>query len=476
MRVLMNNKCQVFTPENYVDILLDSINYKQNLYGKKILENSCGDGNILIAVVKRYISDCKSYGMDSNEISIGLEKDIYGVEIDLGHYNTCLKKLNELLKDENVKSVKWKLYRRDYLKIDFGVKFDFIVGNPPYITYKELDNNTQKFVRQKFVTCENGKFDYCYAFIEKSISEMSDTGDMSYHIPSSIFKTVFGKKLREMLIIPIIEIVDYKSEKVFKNALVSSAMIVCKNNNNQDNIRYIDRSNGSSTLIDKKKLQNKYKWIFANDEIRGNYRFGDYFTVKHSVATLLNEAYVINEWEEGNDSVLVDGFALEKDIVVNGFAPKTIRQIKGNKIIFPYYYVNNQLCRYTEDEFESKFPNTVNYLLQYYDKLNERKKDSKARWYEYGRSQALSHLCRKKIIMSTVISDEVKLMILDKKSIPYSGVFIYSNGDKSLEEAVKILSSDRFYSYTQKVGIMINGGCVRLTSRDILDFLYEEVD
>ena len=35
----MNKKCQVFTPENYVRELLDSVGYTDHLYGKKILEN-----------------------------------------------------------------------------------------------------------------------------------------------------------------------------------------------------------------------------------------------------------------------------------------------------------------------------------------------------------------------------------------------------------------------------------------------------
>jgi len=43
----MNKKCQVFTPSDYVEKLLDSVGYKRGLYGKRILENSCGDGNIL---------------------------------------------------------------------------------------------------------------------------------------------------------------------------------------------------------------------------------------------------------------------------------------------------------------------------------------------------------------------------------------------------------------------------------------------
>lgn len=32
----MNRKCQVFTLENYVRKLLDSVGYKEHLYGKNI--------------------------------------------------------------------------------------------------------------------------------------------------------------------------------------------------------------------------------------------------------------------------------------------------------------------------------------------------------------------------------------------------------------------------------------------------------
>ena len=91
----MNKKCQVFTPENYVIELLDSVGYTHNLYGKKILENSCGDGNILVAVVQRYIDDCKENGLSRTRIKNGLAKDIYGIEIDEEQYKkvTILTKL-----------------------------------------------------------------------------------------------------------------------------------------------------------------------------------------------------------------------------------------------------------------------------------------------------------------------------------------------------------------------------------------------
>lgn len=52
-------RCQIFTPEDKVQKLLDIIDYQENLFGKKILENSCGDGSVLKEILCRYIADCK---------------------------------------------------------------------------------------------------------------------------------------------------------------------------------------------------------------------------------------------------------------------------------------------------------------------------------------------------------------------------------------------------------------------------------
>ena len=48
-------KCQHFTPDDIVASMLDLADYHDNLIGKAVLENSFGSGNILKAIVKRYI-------------------------------------------------------------------------------------------------------------------------------------------------------------------------------------------------------------------------------------------------------------------------------------------------------------------------------------------------------------------------------------------------------------------------------------
>ena len=123
----MNKKCQVFTPADYVEELLDSVGYTENLYGKRILENSCGDGNILVAVVQRYIDDCNRQELSKEQIRAGLANDICAIEIDKEQYEKCICNLNNVLKLNDLQSIKWNFYNNDYFQIDDVGKFQFVV-------------------------------------------------------------------------------------------------------------------------------------------------------------------------------------------------------------------------------------------------------------------------------------------------------------------------------------------------------------
>ena len=81
---------QIPTPEQYVNRMLDAIGYKDHIVGKRILENSCGEGNILQAIVKRYIEDSLVHQTPSQIISKNISRDIYGIELDDSLYLNCM--------------------------------------------------------------------------------------------------------------------------------------------------------------------------------------------------------------------------------------------------------------------------------------------------------------------------------------------------------------------------------------------------
>jgi len=472
--------CQVFTPTENVKELLDWCEYREDLYGKKIMENSCGDGHILQEVVKRYIEDCLKNKFSKYKIKDGLNNDIHAIEYDSEQYDKCKKNLNTILKHYNIGNIKWSnIINDDTLKNGNTQKFDFVVGNPPYIKYKSLSIEDRNYIKNKFKTCKSGKFDYCYAFIEKSIDSLKDGGMMAYLIPSSVFKNVFAEELRQYIKPHILRIYDYTSIKLFtketinQDRLTSSSVMILKKNSNEDDIEYIDIAENNTLKIQKDNLVKK--WIFKDnttDNSKKN-KFSDYFYASNTIATLCNKAYVISQYTETDEYICTkDGYEIEKDILRDTISPKNFKKGKKEKIIFPYYYENGELRRYSQEEFEERFPKACKYLKKYSVFLENRKSDKNAKWFEYGRSQALRNSNRKKILLSTVITNEVKLEILSEDNIPYSGIYIIQKGNKSLKVAEKILKSNNFFKYIQAKGINASGNSIRITSQDINEFMF----
>ena len=473
----MNKKCQVFTPENYVRELLDSVGYTHNLYGKRILENSCGDGNILVEVVRRYIDDCRENGLSRTKIKNGLAKDIYGIEIDKEQYKKCINNLNDVLKRNNIGDVDWKIVNEDYLQWNSitNTKFQYIVGNPPYITYSELKEEEQLFVKSNFETCVKGKFDYCYACIENSIKSLANDGKMSYLIPSSIYKTVFGHNLRVFMSPYITKIKDYKQDKIFDKALVKTSIMVIDKQRQQNVLYYQDMSTDEEMEIPIARLEEK--WFFAEENEEGQHRFGDYFKVSHVVATLLNKTYVLphGAYTEVDNGYVCGNHTIERAVVRDTETPRTLRYNKHEKIIFPYAYDENGLVRFEDGEFEQLYPEAAAYLNEFREDLDKRQSDTNAKWFEYGRSQALSGLNSQKLLISTVVTNDVDVYELEQECIPYAGMYIVEKKDNheyTLTDAIEILRSDEFKEYVFKVGIPVNGKSVRITSKDVENYMF----
>ena len=261
----INIACQVFTPRSIVIEILNQVGYIEKLYGKKVLENSCGDGAFLVEIVDRYIIDCLKQNFSKDKIIYGLENDIYGNEIDEKHKVNCIDNLNRVARKYNVDCVKWNIAQNDFLKSSISEKFDFIIGNPPYITYSDLNKTTRSFIKKNFIVCSDGKPDYYYAFIEMSIKALADDGKLAYLIPNNIFKNRFADRLRIFMLPYLSVIIDYTTEKLFENKLISSAIIICNGIKNNNDIQYVDKVKKREIILHKNSLANK--WIFRKKEV-----------------------------------------------------------------------------------------------------------------------------------------------------------------------------------------------------------------
>lgn len=421
--------------------------------------------------VERYIRIAKKEGYPLSVIKNELEENFIGFEIDNAVRKKCLNRLDIKAKEYGVFGVNWNILNKDYLKYELHEKVDFIIGNPPYIMYQNIKKD-RNYLRENFYTCSEGKFDYCYPFIEKSIKDLKDkSGKMSYLIPTSIFKNVFGEKLRSHMLPYLKKICDFKETQVFSNALVAPSIICLSKGRKSNYIMYEDMDNDNTNKILKKNLDNK-KWVFSNiNYFEEGQILGDYCKISNSVATLLNEAFVIKNFIASDSKYIKtkSGF-IEKSILREAASPRGKAYSRDELIIFPYYYSEGILMHYTEDEFELLFPETHKYLLTKKEKLEKRDSDRSAKWFEYGRSQALSSINNKKMIVSSVITKEVKLYNLAEEAVPYSGFYIVPRNGVTIDFIKNIMQSDQFYLYIQKLGINANGSSLRFSVKDFMKF------
>lgn len=460
--------CQIFTPEKVVNQMLDKINYNgADILNQSIIDNACGDGNFLIEIVKRIIIQANIKGINANGIRQILQSKVFACDIDPEMVSKCIARLNKLTIEEGITCVDWNIKCQDGLYFYDKEKFDFVVGNPPYISYSNLEKKTREELKNNFISCKKGKFDYLYAFIEKGLSMLSEDGKMVMITPINLYKTVYGQELRTLIKPYVSEIIDMSNQKVFQNVLTSPVITVFQNNYKKIDISYSYFFDKKIRMINIKKDTLGEKWEFTKYNNNGKVRFGDHYRVANCVATLANKIFVHNVNKEG--TIYID---IEGELLRDAASPKAKKFKQLQKIIFPYAFVNNELVRYSEEEMEKKFPKAMTFLKSKKKELENRDLDNNAAWYEYGRSQALKHINCNKLLLSTIITNKVEVYNLRKDEIPYSGLFIIPKNGYSLEEAEEILSSKRFYEYIKSIGIKVNGNSMRISSKDIENYMY----
>lgn len=123
----------------------------------------------------------------------------------------------------------------------FGVvKFDIVIGNPPYVDSETMVSRDPEFrekLKEKYKYA-SGNWDLFVVFIECGINFLKENGIFSYIIPNKLISAKYAKTAREEINeLGLIEIRDYSRINVFVNADVYPITITLKNDS-----AYIDAS------------------------------------------------------------------------------------------------------------------------------------------------------------------------------------------------------------------------------------------
>jgi hypothetical protein len=163
---------------------------------KTILYPGCGTGPFIDSVY-RY---CKKEDLPVPE---GV-----GIELNPEH-------LIKAQKNHSNKNV--ELVQRDFLKesvLEEYNRFDYVIGNPPYVPIEELSEKEKQDYRTRFETAK-GRFDLFALFFERALEMLAEEGRLVFITPEKLEYTETTAPLRRTLSAHDIEEIEHVDEGSF---------------------------------------------------------------------------------------------------------------------------------------------------------------------------------------------------------------------------------------------------------------------
>jgi len=294
---------QIYTPKKIVKLILNEVGYNNEIQTSKILEPSCGDGNFLIEIVKRIIRHT-----DRKIIKETLNNNIYAWDIDKQNIIDCKNRLNSFLNRIGIESIKWDnikcLNSIDKKNINLHKnKFDFIVGNPPYILYRNLDDKNKKLLMEWDWNKKVLNNNIFVTFIELSFYCLKKTGEIGMIVPRTMLSQQYKKmKFHFLKSKNISKIIDFRNKQIFKNVFITTLIFIANKKTNNFNIKeyyydfYFDRK-----FIKLKDICNIYLLFSTlNNELflysKSRIKLGDYniITYKDKEYKIEKELFIFN--------------------------------------------------------------------------------------------------------------------------------------------------------------------------------------
>ena len=199
----------------------------------RVLEPSVGVGNFIPLILKKFEEK-------------NIELDVVDIDSD------SILVLKALLDKYHVpKNCKINFIVDDFLLHKFDVKYDFIVGNPPFYKLKSNDSKLQIYRNSAINKTTNN---ICSFFLDKAI-ELGDY--VSLVFPKFLLNTPEYLPTREYLAEKAVEsIIDF-GEKGFPGVLVETIAISINNMANPQNTRVISVTNQIDLMQNQKYIFDK---------------------------------------------------------------------------------------------------------------------------------------------------------------------------------------------------------------------------
>ncbi|HUI71619.1 MAG TPA: Eco57I restriction-modification methylase domain-containing protein, partial [Spirochaetia bacterium] len=195
----------VYTRRETVDFILNLAGYLPDrpLHQYTLLEPSFGNGDFLVRAVERLvISYLRTYSLDTAVHD--LCNAIVGIEIDPDAAAETVGRLTELFArfgfdlEKTCSLLGAWLRNDDFLLADIRSRFDFVVGNPPYVRQELIPDRLMAEYRSRYETIYD-RADLYIPFVERGLKLLKDGGLLGFICADRWMKNKYGGPLRALV-------------------------------------------------------------------------------------------------------------------------------------------------------------------------------------------------------------------------------------------------------------------------------------
>lgn len=410
------------------------------------------------------------------------------------------KKIDEIQETHPKSHFEWHL---NYSEVFEKGGFDIVIGNPPYVEFKNLEKEIKNLIESRFQST-TGKYDLYIPFYENSIRLLKDQGVIAFISPTRFMHRGYGEALRKLLLeqVTINIILDFVDHQVFNAALTYTGVFIFQkgkqDNRKAKSIRYIrlkkdiydetfeQLHNGDifeEIYIDQDKLS-ILPWYISNDTTElllkkieeSKTKLSDLCEgIYQGIATGKDEVFVI-------DKSIIDQYKIETGIAIPFLRGKNISKYfinwKNTYLIYPYDRQGQPL---KESQLQQTYPNVYRYLVERKNQLKGRKyfDESTKHWYELWNQRNLNRFYREKIM--TLDNSKSNSFAYDNSNFVGSTTtysLILNNPNISYKYLLGVLNSSLLDFYHKKKTIPQAGGYFRYQASFIngLPILTEDGD
>lgn len=348
---------QYFTINPIADFMVSLISHPKD---SKVLEPSCGKGVFLDNLTKYGFDNITAYEIDSSLTT-------------------------------NFDFVEYK----SFLSVPTKEKYDVVIGNPPYIRWKNIEPELKKELESNFLWNKyfNSLCDYLFIFILKSIEHLKEGGELIFICTEYWLNTTHSSTLRNYMCENgyFEDIYHFKETPLFEK--VTASFIIFKYIKGVKKNEYINlyKFNKSRVLPTEEELregtcftkeiipafQVNKRWILATKERQRKLaafekackkshnnlfcdelnRIGDICDIGNGMVSGLDAAFQIKNLDYLNEA--------ERDKIIKVMKAKDLDVYTNISDTF-YIFIQEEI---TAEEFKSKYPHFYEHFQPYREKL-----------------------------------------------------------------------------------------------------------